>query len=44
MIANIIATFDIKRAVDNNGREIIPPMSFCPGLTRFVDCLLIGRT
>lgn len=36
VIASIIATFDIKRTVDDNGREVTPPMAFSPGLTRFV--------
>lgn len=42
VIANIIATFDIKRTVDSNGSEIIPSMSFSPGLTRFVTSFLMG--
>ncbi|EPT01022.1 hypothetical protein FOMPIDRAFT_1121512 [Fomitopsis schrenkii] len=47
VIASIIATFDIKRTVDDNGREVTPPMAFSPGLTshpREFTCLMRPRS
>lgn len=34
VIANIIATFDVKRLVDEEGKEVIPPLNFTDGLAR----------
>ncbi|OJT11094.1 hypothetical protein TRAPUB_12378 [Trametes pubescens] len=35
-MANIVALFDIKKAVDKAGHEISPPIVFQPGFTRLV--------
>ena len=36
LIANIIANFDIKRSVDAEGKEVVPPLEFTSGLARCV--------
>lgn len=35
-MANIVALFDIKKAVDEAGNEVTPPIVFLPGFTRLV--------
>ena len=33
-MASIIATFDVRRPLDEEGRELTPPANFRPGFTR----------
>ena len=33
-MASIIATFDVRRPLDAEGREVTPPANFRPGFTR----------
>lgn len=40
-MASVLAAFDIKPPVDENGREVIPPASFTSGTARLVK--LVSR-
>ncbi|EGN94381.1 hypothetical protein SERLA73DRAFT_96479 [Serpula lacrymans var. lacrymans S7.3] len=46
-ISNILASFDISKAIDKDGREIDPVIEFTPGITAHVKpfpCLVVPHT
>ena len=35
-VANVFALFDVRKVLDEDGKEVTPPAAFFPGITRSV--------